>query len=155
MYKLLIIIFTNFIFISLPLAEETETFKNSFIFDKIVIETKKGKNYSILVEIADKENLREKGLMYREVLNENSGMFFIFEKQKHVSFWMKNTFISLDLLFINSKGVITKIFRDSKPLSLQPIPSEKEVKGVIEVNAGFAKKRGIMVGDFVKHKTFK
>ena len=68
---------------------------------------------------------------------------------------MKNTFISLDLLFINSKGVITKIFRESKPLSLQPIPSEKAVKAVIEVNAGFTKKREIMVGDFVKNKTFK
>ena len=142
-------------FISLSHAEETKTLKNAYSFDKIVIKTKKGKTYSVLVEIADKENLREKGLMFREVLSENSGMFFIFEKQKHVSFWMKNTFISLDLLFVNSKGVITKIFRDSKPHSLQPIPSEKAVKAVIEVNAGFTKKRGIMVGDFVKHKTFK
>ena len=155
MCKILIIIFINFILISFSHAEEIEELKSLSTFDNVLIETNKGKTYSVLVEIADNEKLREKGLMFRESLSENSGMFFIFEKQKHVSFWMKNTFISLDLLFINSKGVITKIFRESKPLSLQPIPSEKAVKAVIEVNAGFTKKREIMVGDFVKHKTFK
>jgi uncharacterized protein len=99
------------------------------------------------VEIADNEEERMRGLMYRQSLPENAGMLFIFTNDEDRSFWMKNTFISLDIIYINSKKEIVSIQKYTQPKSTYSIPSEKPAMYVLEVNAGFTDKYGINPGD--------
>ena len=104
------------------------------------------KDTVLSVEIADTEELREKGLMYRSGLDKKAGMLFIFEKEKKVSFWMKNTEIPLSVAYINKKGVIREI-HDLTPFSLNPVFSSYSVLYVLEVNQGFFRENGIVTGD--------
>lgn len=105
-----------------------------------------GRELSIDVEIADTEKNRQKGLMYRMSLPDNSGMLFVFEKDRRLSFWMKNTYIPLDIAFIDSHGVITDI------LQMQPLDtsvfynSSTEVRYALEVNQWWFQKHGIKPG---------
>jgi uncharacterized membrane protein (UPF0127 family) len=106
----------------------------------------KGHEIMLDVEIADTENARQKGLMYRMSLAENSGMLFIFEKDKRLSFWMKNTYIPLDIAFIDSSGVITDIMQ-MKPLDISVFyNSSTEVRYALEVNQWWFQKHGIKPG---------
>jgi uncharacterized membrane protein (UPF0127 family) len=107
------------------------------------------------VEIADNEVKREIGLMYRRFLPENRGMLFDFKEEAPVSFWMKNTYIPLDMVFISRRGVVTKIVANAEPLSETPIPSGGPVLGVLEINGGLAARLGIKQGDRVTHPIFK
>jgi uncharacterized membrane protein (UPF0127 family) len=107
------------------------------------------------VEIADNEVKRENGLMYRRFLPENRGMLFDFKEEASVSFWMKNTYIPLDMVFISRRGVVTKIVANAEPLSETPIPSGGPVLGVLEINGGLAARLGIKPGDRVTHPIFK
>jgi uncharacterized membrane protein (UPF0127 family) len=99
------------------------------------------------IEIADNDDERMQGLMYRQSLQENAGMLFIFTNEEPRSFWMKNTFISLDIIYINSKKEIVSIQKYTQPKSTYPIPSEKPAMYVLEVNAGFTDKNKINPGD--------
>jgi uncharacterized protein len=99
------------------------------------------------IEIADNDDERMRGLMYRQSLPENAGMLFIFSNDEDRSFWMKNTFISLDIIYINSKKEIVSIQKYTQPKSTYSIPSEKPAMYVLEVNAGFTDKHGINPGD--------
>jgi len=99
------------------------------------------------VEIADDEKERMKGLMDRHNLPENAGMLFIFPDEAPRSFWMKNTFIALDIIYINSYKVIVSIQKYTQPKTTYSIPSEKPAMYVLEVNAGFTDKFGINPGD--------
>jgi hypothetical protein len=104
----------------------------------------------IVVEIASSPETREKGLMFRKSLPENQGMLFIFDYPQQVNFWMKNTFIPLDIAFINAKGVITEI-RQMKPHDLTPVESKSnEVFYVIEANVGWFAKNKLSAGMKVK-----
>jgi len=107
------------------------------------------------VEIADNEVKREIGLMYRRYLPENRGMLFDFKEDAPVSFWMKNTYIPLDMIFISRRGVVTKIVLNAEPLSETPIPSGGPVLGVLEINGGLAARLGIKPGDRVTYPIFK
>ena len=100
----------------------------------------------LYVEIASTPEERQKGLMFRKNLGENNGMLFIFEKEKILSFWMKNTYIPLSIAFIDKNGVIVDIF-DMKPFSLKPVVSTLKCKYALEVNRGFFSRCGIKVGD--------
>jgi uncharacterized membrane protein (UPF0127 family) len=105
------------------------------------------------VEIADEPAERSQGLMFRESLGENSGMLFIFEKEGTQSFWMKNTLIPLDMIFIDKDLEIVKIHRDTKPCEEDPCQiygSGKPAMYVVEVNAGFTETHGIYEGDTVR-----
>lgn len=102
------------------------------------------------VEVADEENERMQGLMYRYSMEENQGMYFIFPEEDFRSFWMKNTFMSLDIIFINANHEIVSIQKYAQPKSTYSQPSEKPAKYVLEVNAGFTDKHGIKPGDRVK-----
>ena len=104
---------------------------------------------TIDIEIADNAYEREKGLMYRHSLPDNAGMLFIFERSGPLSFWMRNTYISLDIIFADEKRQIVTIQKNTKPLSYAQIPSERNSKYVVEVNAGFCDKYGIAVGDYI------
>ena len=102
------------------------------------------------VEIADDDEERALGLMYRRELGAEAGMLFIFAKPGPRAFWMKNTHIPLDLLFADETGTIRAIGR-GKPLSLRPIPGGDAVKYVLEINAGTARRLGVAVGGEIRH----
>ncbi len=106
------------------------------------------------VEIAQTEEERATGLMYRKELPEGRGMLFDFSPEQQVSMWMKNTYIPLDMIFIRSDGRILRIAENTTPQSEKIIPSGGLAKGVLEVIGGTAKKYGIQPGDRVAHPLF-
>jgi uncharacterized membrane protein (UPF0127 family) len=106
------------------------------------------------VEMATTEEEKTTGLMYRKELADGKGMLFDFEPEQEVSMWMKNTFISLDMIFIRADGRILRIAENTEPQSTKIIPSRGLAKGVLEVIAGTAKKYGIAPGDRVGHPLF-
>ena len=104
---------------------------------------------TIDVEIADDEPERVQGLMYRDSMAENQGMLFLFPREEPMAFWMKNTRISLDIIYLDSERKIVDIVEDTKPFSLEQLPSKAPAQFVVEVNAGFTVKHGIKVGDYI------
>jgi uncharacterized protein len=106
------------------------------------------------VEFVNTDESRAQGLMNRKALPEGQGMLFDFETDRPVEFWMHNTYISLDIIFIRSDGRILRIAERAEPLSDRRIPSGGAVRGVLEVIAGTAKKLGIAPGDRVAHPIF-
>jgi uncharacterized protein len=106
------------------------------------------------VELATTEDEKTTGLMYRKELPDGKGMLFDFSPAQEVSMWMKNTYISLDMIFIRADGRILRIAENTEPFSTKIIPSGGLAKGVLEVIAGTAKKYGIEPGDRVAHPLF-
>jgi uncharacterized membrane protein (UPF0127 family) len=107
------------------------------------------------VEIADTEVQREKGLMFRKNLPDGQGMLFDFKREQDVAFWMQNTYIPLDMIFIRGDGSILRIVENAEPLSTRLIPSGGPVLAVLEVIGGTARKLGIAAGDRVAHPIFR
>lgn len=99
------------------------------------------------VEIADEPAERSLGLMNRPSMPMNAGMLFVFESQQPVSFWMRNTLIPLDMLFVDETGVIARVHENAVPLDETPIPSGAPVRYVLEINGGLAAQIGIEAGD--------
>ena len=106
------------------------------------------------VEMATTEEEKTTGLMYRKELADGKGMLFDFSPEQEVSMWMKNTYISLDMIFIRADGRILRIAENTVPLSTRIIPSQGLAKGVLEVIAGTAQRYGIKAGDRVAHPLF-
>ena len=106
------------------------------------------------VELADNDAERAKGLMYRKELPEGQGMLFDFHREQDVSFWMQNTYISLDMIFIRADGRILRIAENTEPLSTRLIPSGGPVRAVLEIIGGSARKLGIAPGDRVAAPIF-
>jgi uncharacterized membrane protein (UPF0127 family) len=106
------------------------------------------------VEMAVTEAQREHGLMFRKRLGPYEGMLFDFFHEQSVTFWMKNTLIPLDMVFIAGDGTIKHIHANAVPLSTDTIPSEFPVRAVLEINGGSARLLGIKPGDKVKHPIF-
>jgi len=106
------------------------------------------------VEIADTDAARMRGLMFRDSLDEDKGMLFLFDDIRMRSFWMRNTFISLDILFISPDGRIVTIARETTPRSDESIPSRGPVNGVLEIGGGLSDHLGIKEGDLVEHAHF-
>ena len=115
----------------------------------LVAETASGKK-SFRVEIAASPMDRSMGLMYRTDLADDQGMLFVFEQTLPVSFWMKNTPLPLDLLFIDQHGKIRDI-KQGEPYSEAMIAPREAVRFVLELKAGTAAKNGIRVGDMLRH----
>jgi len=107
------------------------------------------------VEIADNDAERAKGLMYRKELPEGQGMLFDFHREQEVSFWMQNTYVPLDMVFIRADGRILRIAENTEPLSTKLIPSGGAVRAVLEVIGGTTRKLGIAPGDRVASPIFK
>ena len=100
------------------------------------------------IEIADDNEERAQGLMYRSKLGQNQGMLFIFPYETRQSFWMRNTILPLDIIFVNKEKEIVKIHRNTKPFDESvSYPSEKPAIYVVEVNAGYTEKHNINEGD--------
>lgn len=106
------------------------------------------------VEIARTTEERERGLMFRKDLPDGQGMLFDFSPQQDVSMWMKNTYVSLDMIFIRADGRILRIAENTKPLSERIISSGGPVRAVLEVVAGTSRKDGIAAGDRVAGPLF-
>ena len=115
----------------------------------LVVETSKGER-SFAVEIADDAAERSAGLMFRESMADDHGMLFVFEAARPVGFWMKNTILPLDLIFIGEDGRI-KAIRQGEPQSEAVISPDEPVRFVLELKAGTAASEGIEDGDLVRH----
>lgn len=122
--------------------------------DVVEIVSKNGV-HAFSVELAQTEAERAKGLMYRKEMAADHGMLFDFQKDQEVAFWMENTYLSLDMIFIRGDGTIHRIEENATPLSTRNIPSRGPVRGVLEVVAGTTRKLGIAAGDKVAHPIFK
>lgn len=106
------------------------------------------------VEVADDDRERARGLMYRASLADDRGMLFVYQQAQPASFWMRNTWISLDIIFIAPNGRILNIAENTTPYSEAPIPSAGVVRGVLEIRGGLARELGIEPGDKVDHPVF-
>ncbi len=117
---------------------------------KVTIATQAGQSVAFQVEVADTPAKRSMGLQYRKDLAPDRGMIFLFPAEAPQSFWMKNTPIPLDMIFINAERKIVGIVEQTTPFSLEsravPAPSQF----VLEINGGLAKRHGIRAGDSVK-----
>jgi len=120
-------------------------------FRKSIIEiVGSGKNHKIEVELALSTRQQSMGLMFRRFLPENAGMLFVYNRSAVITMWMKNTFLSLDIIFIRSDGRIHRIVERTIPLSEKRIFSGVPVVAVLELNGGTTKRLGIRVGDRVR-----
>ena len=113
-----------------------------------------GKPIQYHVEVAKTNEEQAEGLMYRLELKKNGGMLFLFNNEKKASFWMKNTLIPLDIIFINKNGSINKIYKNTVPKSLKRIMSKGKVLAVLEINAGEANKNNIGYRSFIDLEKF-
>lgn len=134
-----------------PPAGAGETFDRS----SVVIETASGGRFRFDVEVARSDAQMAQGMMYRETMADDAGMLFVLPAERLVSFWMKNTLIPLDMLFIGADGRIRRIHPKAVPRSLDSVPSGGPVKAVLEINGGMAARLGIRPGDRVIHAAFK
>jgi uncharacterized membrane protein (UPF0127 family) len=107
---------------------------------------------SVDIEIADNEARRTQGLMYRDSMAENQAMLFVFPDEAEHSFWMKNTILPLDIIYINTKNQILTIQKNTIPYSEESIPSNGPAKYVVEVNAGYCDRHSIKTGDHIEWK---
>ena len=101
------------------------------------------------VEVVESEELQRKGLMYRDKLVSQTGMLFLFRNKKRASFWMKNTNVPLDVIFIKQSGIIDSIKKNTIPMSIEKIKSESKVIAVLEIPAGETKLFNISKNSFV------
>jgi hypothetical protein len=113
------------------------------------------KNYCFEVELAKTDAERNQGLMFREKLDSDKGMLFIFDREGDYPFWMKNTLIPLDIIWINEKKEVVFISENAQPCEKDPCPSinpGKNAKYVLEVNGGTSQKMGLNIGNTLNFK---
>src|SRR5215470_3528939 len=117
---------------------------------RVTIQPKEGRERSFQVEIADTPAKRELGLQYRRELGADQGMIFLFPNESQQTFWMKNTPIPLDMIFISHDRKIVGIVEQATPFTLDPRSVGKPSQYVLEINGGLAKRYGIRPGDSVR-----
>jgi len=163
MRPILILLFGIFLFTNVVCQKEPENIKIDTTNEKESGKTqfkKQGEVYfhdstknlikKIDVEIAETDDARHLGLMFREGMQEDQGMLFIFPAEEPQSFYMKNTVLPLDIIFVNSKKQIVKIHKNTEPFSEKSLLSIKPATYVIEVNAGFTDKFKIKEGGYIE-----
>jgi len=136
--------------VAVPVAEAAPA---APAFEPLEIVTAKGPVH-FDVAVADDEAERQQGLMFRTILGEHEGMLFDFHAVQPVAFWMKNTLIPLDMIFIGGDGVVVNIAENTQPYSLDPVPSTGPVLAVLEIGGGLSAEMGIRPGDRVLHRIF-
>lgn len=108
----------------------------------------------LTVELADTPKRREIGMMCRTAIAPDRGMLFDFQSPQPVAFWMRNTLIPLDMVFIDGQGQVYSIVRNAEPLTDTPRPSGGPIRAVLEIGGGRAAQLGILPGDRVRHRIF-
>lgn len=107
---------------------------------------------NIDIEIAETDTDRERGLMWRRAMEEEQGMLFLMERMEMQSFWMLNTYLPLDIIYIDDQFRIVSIQKNTQPQSLKPIPSLRPAIYVLEVNGGYCDRHGIQEGHYIKYE---
>ena len=113
-----------------------------------------GSRHLIQVEVAETMEEKSRGLMFRAKVPDGTGMLFPYGTPQEITMWMKNTYASLDMVFIRGDGVVHRIETNTEPMSERVIASEGAVTAVLELAAGAAAKLGLKPGDRVLHKAF-
>lgn len=122
--------------------------------DRLVAHTATG-DYSFTVEVVDTPAARNKGLMFRQSLAKDAGMLFDFKQEQQTAFWMQNTFIPLDMVFIAADGEVRTIHVNAKPHDTTSIPSGVPVQFVLEIPGGRSVEIGLKPGDKIDHPRMK
>ena len=122
---------------------------------ELSIITSNGSKHNFLVEVAKTEEEKKIGLMFRKTLAKNAGMLFLYKREALRLMWMKNTFIPLDILFIDKDGVIQRVVKRTIPHSLATISSRQSVLAVLELRGGITSSLEIKKGDRIEHPAFK
>jgi uncharacterized membrane protein (UPF0127 family) len=117
--------------------------------------SQRGEAVRVRVEVVRTPAARARGLMFRSQLDQDQGMLFVMDREEVQSFWMKNTYLPLDMLFIRADGTVARIAADTEPLSTRTISSGEPVLAVLELNAGTAARLGLRAGDRVEHPLFR
>ncbi len=122
--------------------------------DTLTLHTASGA-HRIAIEVAESDREKAHGLMFRQSLGDSEGMLFPYPTAHEITMWMRNTFISLDMIFIRADGIVHRVETDTEPHSERIIASEGDVTGVLEMKAGSARRLGIKPGDRVEYPHFK
>ena len=130
-------------------AAQTVTFSK----DTVTVETAAGAKHRFNVELAITPQQMAQGLMYRRQMAADAGMLFVYDPPDNAVFWMKNTFIPLDMIFIGTDGRILNIAERTIPQSETPVPAAGLTKAVLEINGGASSRLGIKAGDRVRHSS--
>lgn len=117
---------------------------------KLVLHSSTG-DYDFDVEVVDTNESRAQGLMFVQELADDAGMLFDFKQEREVSFWMRNTFIPLDMIFVGADGVVKNIHVNARPHDVTGIPSEGPVQFVLEIPGGRSVEIGLKPGDTMEH----
>lgn len=120
----------------------------------LVLHTATG-DHTFTVEVVDTAEGRARGLMYRQELADDAGMLFDFKEERPVSFWMQNTFIPLDMVFIAADGTVKTVHENARPFDTTSIPSGAPVQYVLEIPGGRSTEIGLAPGDRVEHDRIK
>ena len=132
-----------------PLAQAQEA-----ALEPLDITTSTG-THRFSVEVMRTDEQRARGLMHRRYMAQDRGMLFDFKREEPVAMWMKNTYLSLDMVFIDRSGKVVNVAENTEPLSERIIPSAAPVLAVLELNAGTARRIGLKAGDHLRHPLFK
>ena len=150
-YIFIIILCSSFVFALSTFTANARTLDDLEDLEKGSVSIKLNSNESIefSVLIAESNKDRRQGLMHIEFMEENQGMLFLFNPPRRVSMWMRNTPMSLDILFINRNGEVINMEENTTPYSTKALSSGGTIRWVLEINGGLAKKMGIKTGDLV------
>ncbi|MCE6961439.1 DUF192 domain-containing protein [Cereibacter sphaeroides] len=119
--------------------------------DAVEVRTPGGTAVRFSVELADTPAERAKGLMFRESLPRSAGMLFLFDAPQVASFWMRNTLIPLDMIFVSPDGTVKSVHANAVPGDLTPIRGGEGIQSVLEINGGLAGRLGIVPGSVLRH----
>lgn len=128
---------------------------SSFPRSALTLHASDGKGHVFNVWIADTPERQQQGLMFVRDLPAEEGMLFVHRQPRVAGMWMKNTYIPLDMLFIDARGQVIDIFERTVPHSLATVGSSRPVKAVLELRGGEVRRRGLRVGDRVDHPAFR
>jgi uncharacterized protein len=152
--KEILLAFMALFLITVSACAQEETPETEVRTESLTIINQDGQEHFFNIEIADTPEAQRYGLMYRKELPKDSGMLFVFPEESARNFWMQNTFIPLDMLFIKKDGLIHHIHKNAVPHDLTHIPSNGPVLAVLEINGGLSDALNFQSGSTVYHKVF-
>ncbi len=151
--KYIVALFALVLFIGPGCRAEDHNAAIAPAMESVIVKKADGTEHTFMAELADTLQSRTIGLMFRKSMPEDSGMLFVFDKEEPRSFWMKNTLIPLDMVFIRRDGVIDSIQANAIPYDERPVSSAGPAICVLEINGGRAAALGIKKGDVIINKS--